>query len=82
MKLFFKIIIKLISVIALPPFLLFVFAYGLIMLVINAIALCRDKNSLDYTETERRKTDRENSCLHECAKLFLDYIKFLFLDWS
>ena len=82
MKLFGKILLKLAALFAFPFFILIFVCYALMMVIINFIAFCKDKSNLDYREADKRQNDRENSCLHECAKLLLGYWKFIFLDWK
>lgn len=76
-----KVVVKLLMVLAIPPFLLIVFIYAIGSLIIDLIAYCRDDSHLSDSETKKRKTDRQNSRLHGCLDLFIGYFKVLLLDW-
>lgn len=82
MKIFGKIILKVLALASFPIFLLLLLFYALIIVIIDFIAFCKDFSNLNSKELNKRQTDRENNCLHSYADFALDYFKFIFLDWK
>ncbi len=76
-----KVAVKVLMVLAFPPFLLMLCVFLIGSLLIDFISYCRDASHLSDSETKKRKTDRQNSRLHGCLDIFIGYFKTLLLEW-